>query len=125
MLKHSSFLIKNAAFFSGIPNDGAVIKTNALSLQELLTMQRRGKKLDFDYTDQLDVCFEMMDTNYDFVDLVCGGDVKKNDKSGLNSRKSMMPRTKRPKTDTAAHWVQELKPNQLTLVTTRDETSRI
>ena len=125
MLKHGKSLITNASTFIGIPNDGAAINTNALALQDQLMLQRKGKKLDIAYKDQLDVCFGMMDTNYDFVDLVCGGDVKKNDKSGLNSRKNTKPRTKRPKTDTAAHWVQDLTPNQLTLMTTRDETSRM
>lgn len=125
MLKHGKYLITNAATFIGIPNDGAAINTNALALQDQLVLQRKGKKLDIAYKDQLDICFEMMDRNYDFVDFVSGGNEKINDKSGLNSKKNTRARTKRPKTDTAAKWIRDNNPNQLTLETTRDETSRM
>ncbi len=125
LLKHSAYLNANAGTFAGIPNDGEAVRVNALELQEQLIAQRRGKKLDIAYKDQLDVCFDMMDANYDFVDYVSGGDVDINSLSGLNSRKNTKPRTKRPKTDTAARWIPDITPNQLTLETTRDEVSRI
>ena len=125
LLRHGKFLIKNAATFTGIPYDGNVVVIVAKELLELVAMQRIKKKKDVEYTDKLNECFDMMDENYDFVDLTAKGDVKINDKSGLNSRKNNKIRTQRPKTDTAAHWVQEMIPNQLTLETTRDEVSRM
>ena len=96
MLRHGKFIIKNAAHFIGIPNDGAAVSANAMLLQDLLSVQRKGKKLDIAYKDQLGICFDMMDTNYDFVDFVSGGDVDINNLSGLNSRKnSQEPKDRR------------------------------
>jgi hypothetical protein len=125
MLKHGFAIIKNASTFPGIPYDGATINSNAYDLLEILSAKRKGKKADIAYTDQLDLCIKMIYANYDYVDYVSGGDEKINDLSGMNSRKNTKPRTKRPKTDTAARWIPDMTPNQLTLETTRDEVSRM
>jgi len=125
MLKHGKAVIKNAVRFVGIPYDGAVINSNAYILLDILSAKRKGKKTDMDYTDQLNLCIEMIYANYDFIDFVSGGDEKINALSGMNSRKNSKPRTQRPKKDAAANWIPDLYPNRLVLGTSRDETSRV
>ncbi len=124
-LKHGKYLIMNATVFPDSPYDGNTVVDYARQLLDYLSMKKISQQQKLAYKEHLSICFEMMDENYDYIDLIAKGEPKIIAKAGLNSRNNNKVRTQRPKADTAAHWGMAKKANQLVLETTRDETSRI
>jgi hypothetical protein len=98
MLRHAAAILTNTLTFPAIPHNNVAVKAAALLLQDMEIAKDGSKEAQDNYDAQLEVCNEIMEANYNYVDLVGGGDSAINLLAGCNSESDNTSRTAAPGT---------------------------
>ena len=98
LVKHGDFITTNASVFPDIPYDGATITSNGMTLFTLSARKDSSDEGRNAYNTQAKLCENMMEENYDYVDLIAKGNKDIVAKAGVKGSSANTSRTKPPST---------------------------
>jgi len=96
LAKHGDFITTNATVFPDVPYDGETVTENAMTLFTLSARKGSSEEGRDAYNTQAELCENIMEENYDYVDLVAKGDKDIVAKAGVKGTSSNTTRTKPP-----------------------------
>jgi len=96
LVKHGDFITTNASVFPDIPYDGATITSNGMTLFTLSARKDSSDEGRNAYNTQAKLCENMMEENYDYVDLIAKGNKDIVAKAGVKGTSANTTRTKPP-----------------------------